>query len=312
MKFTRRDIWLKIEPLSDYSPLAPIICSRHYGRDCMFNPGHESGRVAPQEIFSAALDALVYREYLDPHYSIPNTAKIIEADVNEPPWNRRVPGAVLYAKPGERLYIHVWNGDKDCHSFHLHGLKYGIDSDGAWPFGVMSPSGRRSDEILPGQSWTYVFDATPETIGAWAFHDHVRNVQANVNRGLFGGLIVRHPQALCADHEIPLFVHQLEGASSICQFQSPTVGPGQTFSFKFNNAGVCNYHCLIHGIAMSGQVQVVAGGSAAQSVSMLHNSFNPPVVSVAPGGTVTWTNNEPEANHNHIVFASGGGAASFA
>lgn len=312
MNIQRRDIWLKIEPLNAYSPLAPIACARHYGRDCMFLPGHESGRVSPQEIASATLDALVFREYLDPHYFIPNTAKIIRADVNEPPWNRRVPGAVLYAKPGERLYIHVLNGDPDnCHSFHLHGLRYGIDSDGAWPLGVMSPDGRRSDEIRPGEKWTYVFDATPETIGAWAFHDHVRNVQANVNRGLFGGLIVRDPKAHCADREIPLFVHQMEGVSSACQFQSPTVGPGATFSSAFANAGVCDYHCLIHGVMMSGQVRVVAGAPAAAGVSMLLNSFNPPVVSVAPGGTVTWTNNEPEANHNHIVYASGGGGASF-
>jgi hypothetical protein len=57
MNCKRRDIWLKIEPLSAYSPLAPIACSRHYGLDCMFYPGHESGRVSPQEIFSASLES---------------------------------------------------------------------------------------------------------------------------------------------------------------------------------------------------------------------------------------------------------------
>ncbi|HYT61597.1 MAG TPA: hypothetical protein VEL06_15575, partial [Haliangiales bacterium] len=114
--FKRRDLFLKIEPLNSYSPLAPIVCSRHYGRDCMFNPGHESGRTAPKEILGASLDALVYREYLDPNFHFPNTNKLINADVNEPPWNRRVPGAVLYALPGERLYLHVLNGDpNDCH-----------------------------------------------------------------------------------------------------------------------------------------------------------------------------------------------------
>src|SRR5438874_6639997 len=139
MEFRRRDIFLKIEPLPGYSPLAPVICARHYGRDCMFNEGHELGRVTPDEINAASLDVLVYREYLDPDYTQPKRAKLIAADVNEPPWDRRVPGAVLYANPGERLYIHILNADKaDCHSFHLHGLKYGIDSDGAWPFGVRS------------------------------------------------------------------------------------------------------------------------------------------------------------------------------
>ena len=312
MKFTRRDIFLKIEQLNSYSPLAPIMCARYYGRDCMFGEGHETGRVTPQEIFGSSLDCLVYREYLDPDYMIPNKKKIIEADVNEPPWDRRIPGAVLYAKPGERLYIHVLNGDRDCHSFHLHGLRYGIDSDGAWPFGIHSSDGRRSDEILPGQRWTYVFDATPETIGAWAFHDHVRNVQRNVNRGLFGGLIVLDPSAPCADHTVPVFVHQLQGASVDCQFQSRTLAPGDSFSFTFTTAGTCRYHCLIHGTMMSGEVEVVAGASTSpRAVSLHNNTFDPAAITVGPGTLVTWTNNETEANHDHIVFASGGGAASY-
>lgn len=305
----RRDIFLKIEPLSGYSPLAPIICARHYGRDCMFGEGHEYGRLTPAEIFGATLDALVYREYLDPDYTIHNTKKIIESDANEPPWDRRVPGTVLYARPGERLYIHVLNGDRDCHSFHLHGLKYGIDSDGAWPFGISSRDGRRSDEILPGQRWTYIFDATPETIGAWAFHDHVRQVQRNVNRGLFGGLIVRDPTAECADHEIPLFVHLMEGGGSECQFQSPTLTGGQTFSFVFGTQpGICNYFCRIHGTTMSGQVRVIAGGPAAAAAEIHDNFFSPAVVDIGPGGTVTWTHKGQSA---HIVFASGGGASTF-
>ena len=164
MPQTRRHVFLRIEPMSAYSPLAPVVCARKYGRDWMYNPGHELGRLQPGEIQEATLDALVYREYLDPHYTIPNTAKIVPADINEPPWNRRVPGAVLYARPGERLDIHVLNADEDnCHSFHLHGLRYGIESDGAWPFGVAGRAGGRSDEIRPGERWTYVFDATDET-----------------------------------------------------------------------------------------------------------------------------------------------------
>ncbi|HXU37452.1 MAG TPA: LodA/GoxA family CTQ-dependent oxidase [Blastocatellia bacterium] len=305
----RRDIFLKIEPLGGYSPLAPIMCARHYGRDCMFGEGHEYGRLTPAEIFGATLDALVYREYLDPDYTIHNTKKIIESDANEPPWDRRVPGTVLYARPGERLYIHVLNGDRDCHSFHLHGLKYGIDSDGAWPFGINSRDGRRSDEILPGQRWTYIFDATPETIGAWAFHDHVRQVQGNVNRGLFGGLIVRDPAAECADHEIPLFVHLMEGGGTGCQFQSPTLTGGQVFSFVFSTQpGICNYFCRIHGTTMSGQVRVIAGGPAAAAVEIHDNFFLPAVVDIGPGGTVTWTHKGESA---HIVFAGGGGASTF-
>jgi len=306
----RRDIFLKIEQVTAYSPLAPLPCARRWGRDAMFNPGHELGRVQPGEIVATTLDALVYREYFDNHYTHPNTAKLVPADVNEPPWNRRVPGCVLYARPGERLYIHVLNGDPtDCHSFHLHGLRYGIESDGAWPFGVGARSGRRSDEIRPGESWTYVFDATEETIGAWPFHDHVRNVQANVNRGLFGALIVRDPRAPRPDHEIPLFVHQLQGASMAEAFQSPTLSHGGTYTHTFTSPGTIAYHCKIHGTSMAGTVIVDPSAAAGnRTVAIGDNFFNPGSVSIRPGASVKWTN---DGNFDHIVFAPGGGAATF-
>jgi FtsP/CotA-like multicopper oxidase with cupredoxin domain len=276
----------------------------------MFNPGHEAGRVSRQEIFAATLNGLVYREYRDAAYQIPNTAKLVLADANEPPWDRRVPGTVLYTRPGERLYIHVLNGDADeCHSLHLHGLRYGIDSDGAWPFGITSRDGRRSDEIRPGERWTYIFDATPDTIGAWAFHDHAHGVQRNINRGLFGGLIVRDPAAPCADHEIPLFVHQLMGGTSEYAFQSKSLGPGDTFSFTFGTTlDTCHYICAIHGASMAGEVQVVPGGRPARAVTIRDNLFDPASVTIGPGGTVTWTN---QGSNRHIVFAAGGGAATF-
>ena len=40
---SRPDIFLKIEPVNGYSPLAPRPCARRWGRDAMFNPGHELG-----------------------------------------------------------------------------------------------------------------------------------------------------------------------------------------------------------------------------------------------------------------------------
>ena len=306
----RRDIFLKIEPVTDYSPLAPELCARHYGRDCQFNEGHELGRIPAEEILAARVNALVYREYLDADYTVPNTAPLIAADINEPEWQRRVPGAVIWTTPGERLYIHVLNGDpEECHSLHVHGLHYGIDSDGAWPRGVASKDGRRSDEILPGQSWTYVFDVTEKTIGAWPFHDHVHHVQANINRGLFGGIIVRDPKAPRVDHEVPLFMHAMAGDAGHCKFESPTLFNGNTHVETFPDLGeVCNYICRIHGASMAGIVRTVTGAPAAVNVSILDNKFVPNDVSVAPGGKVTWKNN---GANEHVVFAGGGGRQSF-
>lgn len=189
-----RDIYLKIEQIAEYSPVDPEPTAAppiQYRRDCMRNPGHEDGTIPISEVNARKLNALVYREYLDPNYLIPKPDKLILADINEPVYYHRVPGTVIYAQPGERLRIHVLNADTQPHSFHVHGLEYGIDSDGAWPFGIQNTDGLRSDEICSGQLWTYTFRITGEMLGAWPFHDHHRHVAENINRGLFGGLIVQ-------------------------------------------------------------------------------------------------------------------------
>ena len=188
-----RHVYLKIEQITEYSPVAPDPMAgapAMYGRDCMRNEGHEDATIPMSEITARTLGALVYREYLDPSYIVPKPDKIILADINEPAYHRRVPGTVIYASPGDRLKIHVLNADSSPHSFHMHGLLYGIDSDGSWPLGTQSSDGRRSDEICPGQSWIYTYDVTDKMIGAWPFHDHCHQIGANINRGLFGGLVV--------------------------------------------------------------------------------------------------------------------------
>ena len=90
-----RDIYLRIEPIPNYSPVAPdpmVSPPRHYARDCMRNPGHLDVNIPISEVVARTLTALVYREYLDPNYLIPKPDKLILADVNEPVYHRRVPG----------------------------------------------------------------------------------------------------------------------------------------------------------------------------------------------------------------------------
>jgi len=185
------DVYLKIESVANYNPVnpqpKPMVV---YRRDCMRGMGHEDGTIPSSEVAARALNALVYREYLDSGYTIPKPDKLVLADVNEPVYYARVPGTVIYAHPGTRLHIHVLNGAAEPHSFHIHGLKYGIAGDGAWPLGVQSSDGRRSDEICPGQNWTYTYDITDEMVGAWPFHTHYKNIGDFINRGLFGGLVV--------------------------------------------------------------------------------------------------------------------------
>lgn len=204
---TVQNVYLKIEAVPDYSPVAPdedVSPPIKYERDCMRNERHEDGTISPDETNARRLTALVYREYLDPGFFIPKPDRLIVADINEPAFDRRVPGTVIYVCPGTHLCIHVKNGDTVRHSFHLHGLECGVDSDGAWPFGTQSTDGRRSDEICPDQIWIYSFNVTVEMVGAWPFHDHYRDIEGNVNRGLFGGLVVLPGEVFDALPHFPL------------------------------------------------------------------------------------------------------------
>jgi plastocyanin len=143
----------------------------------------------------------------------------------------------------------------------------------------------------------------------WAFHDHHQAVQRWINRGLFGALIVRAPDAECVDHEIPLFLHQMAGDVAAEGFESPTLGNGAGYQHTFGTTPQSYpYHCKIHGVTMAGTVTVAAGAPVAVSVVIGDNFFSPASVTVAPGGTVTWFNS---GHHDHIVFAGGGGGTSF-
>jgi hypothetical protein len=162
-----RHVYLKIEEIVGYSPVEPSPhAAVRYRRDGMRNSGHEDATIPLAEVKARSVDAVVYREYLDPDYLVPKPDKLVLADVNEPSYTHRVPGAVIYARPGERLHIHVLNGDVIPHSLHVNGLRYGADSDGSWPFGTETTDGRRSDEISPGRTWTYRFDVSDDMVGA--------------------------------------------------------------------------------------------------------------------------------------------------
>jgi FtsP/CotA-like multicopper oxidase with cupredoxin domain len=209
-----QDVFLRIERIDDYSPVAPqdkTPPNVTYKRDGMKSHGHDNGVIPDAEVAARALTAVVYREYLDANYLVPRTTKIVAADLNEPIWDRRVPGTVVYTHVGQTLKVHVLNADIEPHSLHVHGVEYGIDSDGSWPFGTEASDGRRSDEICPGQSWTYTFNVREEMIGAWPFHDHAHHSDGAVKRGLFGAIIVtKRPFKVPIPAPLPTDFDQLE------------------------------------------------------------------------------------------------------
>jgi plastocyanin len=65
---------------------------------------------------------------------------------------------------------------------------------------------------------------------------------------------------------------------------------GDVFVFTFTQDGSWNYHCGLHGTAMSGTVVVSAAGqdSPVVNVGVGGNFFNPSSVNVKNGGYVKW------------------------
>jgi hypothetical protein len=71
-----RDIYLRIEGVPRYSPVDPEDHEHDgYRRDCMRNHGHEDARVPIAEVERRRLDAIIYREYLDPAATVVTGAR---------------------------------------------------------------------------------------------------------------------------------------------------------------------------------------------------------------------------------------------
>jgi len=86
---------------------------------------------------------------------------------------------------------------------HPHGVRYTPEYDGTY----MGRFTRAGGFIEPGAEFTYRWEATPDAVGVWPYHDHGPNHTLNTFRGLFGALIVRPRGAKVPDAEHVLFLH---------------------------------------------------------------------------------------------------------
>jgi manganese oxidase len=102
-------------------------------------------------------------------------------------YNRMVPGPVIRVMEGERVRIIVTNLLDEPHTTHWHGLFVPNDMDGV--------PGISQDPILPGESFTYEFNAAPH--GTRLYHSHF-NAMTQEGRGLYGMFIIeeRNPPAV--------------------------------------------------------------------------------------------------------------------
>ncbi|WDT94311.1 multicopper oxidase domain-containing protein [Thermoleophilum album] len=130
----------------------------------------------------------------------------------------RIPGPTLEAEVGDVIVVHFRNGAerlRQALTVHPHGVRYNPEYDGAY----LGEFTRAGGFVAPGEEFTYVWEATPDSVGVWPYHDHGPNHTLNTFRGLFGAIVVRERGAARPDREYALFLHnfppQITGADTV-------------------------------------------------------------------------------------------------
>ena len=80
------------------------------------------------------------------------------------------------------------------------------------------------------------------------------------------------------------------GGTGAKELDSGNLANSAQYMHTFAIAGTFDYHCAIHGLSMSGSVVVVNGAPMNVAVTIANNNYTPATASVAPTGTITWTN----------------------
>lgn len=94
-------------------------------------------------------------------------------------YNGRIPGPTIRCTEGDRIRIHFSNGSTHPHTMHFHGI-HPSEMDGVPSSGP--------GVILPGQTFTYEFDAEP--FGLHLYHCHAAPLARHIAKGLYGAFII--------------------------------------------------------------------------------------------------------------------------
>ncbi|MFZ5477623.1 MAG: multicopper oxidase family protein [Myxococcota bacterium] len=104
-------------------------------------------------------------------------------------YDGQVPGPVIEVERGQTLRVNLTNGLDHETTIHWHGLRVPADMDG-----VARP-------VAPGEVFTYEFEVVDA--GFYWYHPHMSTDQ-DLERGLYGTIVARHPDEPRAGCEVPL------------------------------------------------------------------------------------------------------------
>src|ERR687887_87465 len=126
-------------------------------------------------------------------------------------FNGQVPGPTIEAEVGDTLVVEFTNELSEPTTIHWHGLRVPADMDG-------TESVQRAVE--PGESFEYRF-VVPDA-GTFWYHSHVNETE-QLERGMYGALIVRGPDEPTLDAERVLLLDdlKLDEAGGLAPFGDP-------------------------------------------------------------------------------------------
>jgi FtsP/CotA-like multicopper oxidase with cupredoxin domain len=113
-------------------------------------------------------------------------------------FNEMVPGPTLEAEKGDRIVVKVKNTLQEATVIHWHGIQLQAGMDGT--DSVQTP-------IAPGESFEYTF-IVPDA-GTFWYHSH-QNETVQMERGMYGALIVKDPNDFPTDGERVLVIDDMK------------------------------------------------------------------------------------------------------
>ena len=126
-------------------------------------------------------------------------------------FNGEVPGPVIEAQVGDTLVVPLTNRLNEPTTIHWHGIRLPAEMDGTesvqWA-------------VEPGETFEYRF-VLPDA-GTFWYHSHVNETE-QIERGLYGALIVRGPDEPTLDRERVLVLDdvKLDDEGQIAPFGDP-------------------------------------------------------------------------------------------
>jgi FtsP/CotA-like multicopper oxidase with cupredoxin domain len=128
------------------------------------------------------------------------------ANFAEPLGPATIPGPLIEANVGETIIVHFQNMLKSPVTIHPHGVQYSADMDGAYKGKYTDPGGFVQKKAIVD----YVWEAIPESKGAWMYHDHGPMDPLPLYKGLFGSILIRDPSEKQADQDLFVAFHSFQ------------------------------------------------------------------------------------------------------